>query len=252
MKGQTPIFAAVKHADPVLIWLLIKYGADTTVQDKLSRTALGRQGPVEKQDKTVAILMCHQASLEGKEAPQWAMEKYGDDYLLPISVELGLTAMVSTILTSMKNRLQLKYFTFTGETPLHVASREGHSAIVRLLLENRFLKPDVNSMDGGRTPLHLAAVSNHCEVVRVLLEHGADTAIHAPGFDNIMLDVTALEVAQSRGNDDIVQLIRNYQLKIHQSKTDDIEPLSPLLRSPLRRRMHRWSISSLKPKSPKK
>ena len=56
-----------------------------------------------------------------------------------------------------------------GETPLHIASRKGHTDIVRRLLQHTG-KADVNQQDAFRkTPLHLA---KHADVAELLLVQG--------------------------------------------------------------------------------
>ncbi len=59
-----------------------------------------------------------------------------------------------------------------GYSPLHLAARSGHPAIVAALLE---AGADPNFWtDTGVTPLHFAAQANDAESVRVLVEYGAD------------------------------------------------------------------------------
>ena len=62
-----------------------------------------------------------------------------------------------------------------GYTPLHLASREGRSETVVMLLEAR---SDASRLtDTGVTALHLAAQAGRPEVVVALLEHGADVNV---------------------------------------------------------------------------
>ncbi|MCA1790038.1 MAG: ankyrin repeat domain-containing protein, partial [Thioalkalivibrio sp.] len=68
-----------------------------------------------------------------------------------------------------------------GYTPLHLAARSGHAAVVRSLLEHGADADRWTST--GVTALHFAAQANDAEVIRALVEHGAD--IDAPdGFQS--------------------------------------------------------------------
>ena len=60
----------------------------------------------------------------------------------------------------------------TGETPLHLAARDGDLDIVKILLAQ---DPDVDAQDKaqGNTPLHNAVASGSIEVVEALLQRGA-------------------------------------------------------------------------------
>lgn len=59
-----------------------------------------------------------------------------------------------------------------GYTPLHLAAREGHTAVARALLAAG-ASTDVMTTTGV-TALHFAAMANSAEVVTALVEHGAD------------------------------------------------------------------------------
>ncbi len=67
-----------------------------------------------------------------------------------------------------------------GWTGLHEASRRGHLACVRLLLQSG---ADPNARESGdhTTPLHWAAAHGHLEIVRALLDAGSD--VH--GFGDV-------------------------------------------------------------------
>ena len=59
-----------------------------------------------------------------------------------------------------------------GFTPLHLASQEGHTDMVSLLLEHN---GDVNfRAKNGLTPMHLAAQEDHVPVAEILVKYDAE------------------------------------------------------------------------------
>ncbi|KAJ4941984.1 hypothetical protein JOQ06_011855 [Pogonophryne albipinna] len=60
----------------------------------------------------------------------------------------------------------------TGYTALHYASRSGHHAVCKFLLESGACASP--QTPGGATPLHRSAYCGHLDVVRLLLQHRAD------------------------------------------------------------------------------
>jgi ankyrin len=61
-----------------------------------------------------------------------------------------------------------------GFTPLHLATLEGHSDMVGLLLEHG---ASVNCRSAnGLTPMHLAAQEDRVPAAKILVEHDAETA----------------------------------------------------------------------------
>ncbi|KAE8573437.1 Putative ankyrin 2, isoform AA [Halyomorpha halys] len=98
-------------------------------------------------------------------------------------------------------------FNMDQETPLFVASREGHTDVVALLLEDGLggLRPDVK----GRTPLHRSASRGHFEIVKLIREHRANTEMEDKwGF-------TALNYAASwRGHQEVIGYLSTTLLNI--------------------------------------
>lgn len=85
------------------------------------------------------------------------------------------------------------------EAAMHLAAREGRSAILSILLRNG---ASVDSLDAdGRTPLHNAAENGHAEAVHVLLAAGADpTAVDNEGSSVILTAVRG-------GREDVVEIL---------------------------------------------
>ena len=77
--------------------------------------------------------------------------------------------MVKLLLAS--DRTEADWKDKNGRTLLQLAARNGHEAVVRLLLAQ---SADPESRDSDRgTPLSLAAKNGDEAIVRLLLEHGA-------------------------------------------------------------------------------
>ncbi|KAK9764798.1 ankyrin repeat-containing protein [Basidiobolus ranarum] len=61
-----------------------------------------------------------------------------------------------------------------GNTPLHMASANGHTEAVQFILQ-QLPQQLVNAQnEGGNTPLHWAALNGHMEIVELLVKAGAD------------------------------------------------------------------------------
>ena len=87
----------------------------------------------------------------------------------------------------------------TGWTPLHYAASNGHSAVIRLLLEN-YAYIDAESPNGS-TPLMMASMYGSPESVKLLLGEGAD-----PLLKN-QQNMTALQFAQRAQRVDSIELL---------------------------------------------
>jgi ankyrin repeat protein len=66
-------------------------------------------------------------------------------------------------------------YSYGGESLLHVAAKNGHLSMVKLLLER---SANVNIQDeSGNTALHYAASAGKKDIVKYLLEQGADASV---------------------------------------------------------------------------
>jgi ankyrin repeat protein len=73
-----------------------------------------------------------------------------------------------------------------GDTPLHVAAREGHREAVECIVD-RGAYTEVRGQHDGFTPLMRAAFQGHSDVVKCLLDRGEDIGARAfNGFAPLM------------------------------------------------------------------
>ncbi|KAI8503856.1 Unconventional myosin-XVI [Branchiostoma belcheri] len=86
-----------------------------------------------------------------------------------------------------------------GWTALHVASKNGQTGVVKLLIQHG-ADLTVRSK-GDRTALHVASGNGQAGVVKLLIQHGADVEARDEG------DRTALHVASRNGQAGVVKLL---------------------------------------------
>ena len=129
--------------------------------------------------------------------------------ILSESVDKGdITKIQEAIQAGADVNVRNKY----DATPLLIASRNGHTEIVKLLLT---AKADVNAAEKkqGITPLLIASKKGHTEIVKLLLTAGADvnTMIKVNG-----IDYTPLSIAKKMSHTRIVKLLKKMGLKIRE------------------------------------
>ena len=88
-----------------------------------------------------------------------------------------------------------------GDTPLHLASQNGHFEVVEVLLRNN---ADANIRNAScKTPLHIAAEMGYAEIVKAMIDHeGEVNAVDRNGD-------TALHLAASNGHSAVVNVLLN-------------------------------------------
>jgi len=105
-----------------------------------------------------------------------------------------------------------------NETPLTVASREGHSEVVRALLEHG---ADMGTRDNySYSPVEHASTRGHVKVIQVLLEHGADVNKGVDARNN-----TVLHLASSSGHPKAARMILEHGANVHAGDIDNLTPL---------------------------
>ncbi|XP_042586544.1 caskin-2-like isoform X5 [Cyprinus carpio] len=89
-------------------------------------------------------------------------------------------------------------------TPLHLAARNGHKDVIRLLLKAGI---DINRTTKAGTALHEAALYGKTEVVRLLLDNGIDVSIRNT-YNQTALDIVN-QFTACHASKDIKQLLRD-------------------------------------------
>ncbi|XP_023676427.2 caskin-2-like isoform X6 [Paramormyrops kingsleyae] len=92
----------------------------------------------------------------------------------------------------------------SANTPLHLAARNGHKDIIRMLLKAGI---DINRTTKAGTALHEAALYGKTEVVRLLLDAGIDVNIRNT-YNQTALDIVN-QFTTSHASKDIKQLLRD-------------------------------------------
>lgn len=118
------------------------------------------------------------------------LTRIGDHTPLHVAARAGHEAVIGDLLAAGAD---VNSATATGATALHFASASGRADAIRLLLAGG-ADADAREPEWGQTPLMFAAAAGRVEAVRALLEGGADPTIAAK-----VLDIAARD-AWDRGN----------------------------------------------------
>ena len=106
--------------------------------------------------------------------------------------------------------------TDNGLTPLYIACFEGHTDIVKALLNQESIYINKARTDDGQTPLYIACYQGHTDIVNALLNQ--ELIVINKATDN---GKTPLYIACDRGHTDIVNaLLRKDSIDINKARTD--------------------------------
>ncbi|KAF1892158.1 hypothetical protein Lal_00036515 [Lupinus albus] len=164
------------------------------------------RGFMEKQ-KSFRIVMEKQLSFIGNGERRKSKESPGKRGDLPIhlAARAGNLSKLKEIIQNcasdeLKNLLAKQ--NLEGETPLYVASENGHALVVGEILKHLDLETASIAARNGYDPFHVAARQGHLEVLRELLHSFPNLAMTTD-----LANSTALHTAATQGHIDVVNLL---------------------------------------------
>ncbi|XP_066998734.2 ankyrin repeat and SAM domain-containing protein 1A [Anabrus simplex] len=237
--GYSALHHAALNGHKEIVQLLLAHEASTNIVDVKGSSPLHLAAWTGNVD-IVRLLLCH-----GPSVPNVNLTTKDNETALHCAAQYGHTAVVSQLLEhscdpSIRNsreetaldlaaqygRLETVELlvrthpeliqpyssrvaggsgTLFPHTPLHLASRNGHKAVVAVLLAAGL---DVNVRTAGGTALHEAALCGKVEVVRTLLDGGVDLGI-TDSQRNTVMDL--LGQFPAHVTQDITAIIRKHR-----------------------------------------
>ncbi|CAF9939508.1 hypothetical protein IMSHALPRED_001530 [Imshaugia aleurites] len=190
--GMTPLHDASRSGGVAVASVLLKNGADASLEDHFQRTPFVSAWQYGQKEVT-SMLTSHSPEhqppipLDDAKLPIWAMARR------------GLTDLLTSTIESRSQDLTILE-PYSEKSSLHCAIEAHHPAILQTLLESPHILPQVNQRDHfGRSPLHTAALLGDTLACQLLLSAGANVNLqdrwddppivlaHANGHFDVML-----------------------------------------------------------------
>ena len=203
---ESVLCSAAEKGKKEVVQLLLDCGININVVDKWDNTALERAAN-KGHTEIVTLLLAHEADVNRR-------DKLGKVPLHQAAYQVKFEGNIEVVRALIAQGADVNAVDNNGKTPLHSVAYLGNIEVMKLLVQGG---ARVNvSNEKGVTPLHNAVDGNKIEAVKYLLEHGASLACR----NNYRQ--TALELAEKKGYNDIVQLLHkqpSVENELHKAET---------------------------------
>ncbi|KAJ4042661.1 hypothetical protein NW763_011479 [Fusarium oxysporum] len=201
----SPLHCACMSGDVETTNVLLEHGAAASiyVSDSMGRSPLA-VATTYSHVALVKLLLDHGAAS--------TLATTDHDDRTPLHIATGFAApndAIIELLLRPEGKASMLMADYYGRIPLFLASQDGNTNAVKLLLEYQVpnLQPMLEARDKDlRTSLYAASLRGRVEVVKELLSHGAETTIAIPTSSR----ETPLYAASSNGHVEVVKELFNY------------------------------------------
>jgi ankyrin repeat protein len=202
--GETALLIACYDTNRTLTNLLVQHGADVLITSKEGLSPIW-YACAKNQKEIVALFLDNGVSV---------------DFSQPVSGSTdSMNSYLSWVETASNISMEAGFnfhhsYSYGGESMLHVAAKNGHLSMVKLLLE-RGGNIDIQD-ESGNTALHYATSAGRKDVVKYLLEHGADVSVVNAK------EQKAIDYASIKGFNEIATLLLGTATKPQQTAVPDV------------------------------
>ncbi|KAK1240317.1 hypothetical protein MKX08_007759, partial [Trichoderma sp. CBMAI-0020] len=214
---MSALHLAVRVANLDIAKALIERGADATARDSSSynAVALSAEGGF---DELIRFFLTDrinirivQDSVQDGNTPLHLAAMYGHTSMCEFLIQqqadvkaVNFNHETPLHLASAKTLLEKTTATdpvdSEGNTAFHLASKHGHTELVRVLLDSEKFSKDCPN-ERGMTAMHLAAREGYAQVVAIILEHKGSAEITSADGD------TPMHLAAAKGHVNVVKLL---------------------------------------------
>ncbi|KAJ8922148.1 hypothetical protein NQ315_004083, partial [Exocentrus adspersus] len=194
--GRLEQFAAEVKSEESLLQLLNE--KDSTGCSPLHYAS--REGHIRSLENLIRLGACINLKNNNNESP------------LHFAARYGRYNTVRQLLDSEKGTFIINESDGEGLTPLHIASQQGHTRVVQLLLNRGAL---LHRDHNGRNPLHLAAMNGYTQTIELLL------SVHSHLLDQTDKDGnTALHLATMENQPNAIALLLSMGCKLSYNQSE--------------------------------